>query len=233
MWIPGLVSLAYRFFTKIGFSDVGFKIGAGRYWALAAAVPFGIALASNLLCWGFGINEFVSHPEDILKKVGVSSVLALVALKYPWWLLWGNISALGEELGWRGFLIPKLTQVQLSRPFVVSGLIWGVWHYPLILWGGYASSGYPLVSVLLFTIMIVCGGVFAAWLRMMSGSVWVAMFYHACHNLFLQTIFAVFSKPGELDPYLGGESGVFPCLLYITALLIGARRLSATGRVNV
>ncbi len=221
MWIPGIVSILYRLISRCGFKDTGFKIGAFRYWFLAFAVPLFIALISNILCWGLGVNEFTSYPETILKKVGISSVGMLIAMKFPWWLLWGNINALGEELGWRGFLIPKLTQVNLKHPFFVSGLIWAAWHFPLIIWGDYATSDLPILSVLLFTVMIVCSGIFIAWLRMESGSVWVAMFYHACHNFFLQTAFAIFSKAGKYDPYLGNESGLFPCLIYIAVLLVG------------
>lgn len=231
MWIPGVVSLLYRFFTKIGFSDVGFKLGKFKYWALAAGVPLLIATVSNLLCWATGINEFVPYPEEILKKVGVTSIAGLIFLKYPWWLLWGNINALGEELGWRGFLIPKLIHFKMRHPFIVSGIIWGIWHYPLILWGGYATSEYPIISVLLFTVMIIYAGVFVAWLRMKSGSVWVAMFYHACHNLFLQTVFAVFSKPGKLDPYLGNESGLIPCLLYILIIFFGQHLIKTNSKL--
>ncbi len=223
MWIPGLVALLYRAIARIGFRDVGWKLGAGRYWLLALAVPFSIALISNVLCWTLGINQFVPNPEALLKKAGLSSVYELLFLKYPWWLLWGCINALGEELGWRGFLIPKLSYLKIKHPLLLSGLIWGVWHYPLIIWGDYATSQLPIVSVLLFTVMIACSGVFIGWLRMKSGSVWVAMFYHACHNLFLQTAFAVFSQPGKYDAYLGNESGVIPCVLYLLVLWIGSR----------
>lgn len=209
-------------FGRIGFRDVGFKVGKLKYWFLAFSIPLLIAFVSNLICWNVGINEFVPYPETILAKVGVSSVGMLIALKFPWWLLWGNLNALGEELGWRGFLIPKLTYLKVRHPFLLSAFIWGVWHYPLILWGDYATSEYPVISVLLFTIMIMCSGVFVAWLRMESGSVWVATFYHACHNLFLQTVFSVFSKPGKYDPYFGNESGIIPCMLYISVLVIGS-----------
>jgi membrane protease YdiL (CAAX protease family) len=113
----------------------------------------------------------------------------------------------------------------------VSSLIWGVWHFPLILWGGYASSSLPFVSAGLFLVDILLGGVFVGWLRMQSGSVWVAMFFHAAHNLFLQTAFEVFNKPGPQAEFLGGESGIIPICVY--AVLIGGGYFIWTYRKTV
>ena len=157
----------------------------------------------------------------MLSRNGVNSPLELILKIYPVIFIIGSVAALGEELGWRGFLIPKLYKTGVKNPLVVSSLIWGVWHFPLILWGGYASSDMPFVSAILFLVMILFAGVFVGWLRMVSGSVWVAMAYHSAHNLFLQTAFEVFNKPGLHSQYLSGESGVIPCLVYMVVLGTG------------
>ena len=72
------------------------------------------------------------------------------------------------------------------------------------------------LSWLVMAIIIRKGGI-------QSGSVWVAMVYHAAHNLFLQTAFEVFNKPGPSSEFLGGESGVIPCVFYFLVLGMGWR----------
>ena len=60
------------------------------------------------------------------------------------------ISATGEEIGWRGYMLTRLVDAKIPRPILVSGLIWWGWHAPLILSGQYASGPYPALSALLF-----------------------------------------------------------------------------------
>lgn len=223
MWIPGLVCLALSLAFRNQLKSLGLRPGNFGFWILAFGVPLVIAALSNLLCWHFGINQFVAYPKELLDRLGLSSVPALIILKYPKLFLFGNIAALGEELGWRGFMLPKMIEAKIKRPLLWSSLIWAAWHYPLILGGVYASSSSPFISLVLFTVMIICSGLFIGWLRMESGSVWIAMFYHACHNIFLQGAFAPFNKYGPLDPLLGNESGLIPCLIYILVLLVGLK----------
>jgi membrane protease YdiL (CAAX protease family) len=221
MWIPGLVSLGYRAIARIGFHDVGWKLGAGKYWLFAFFVPLIVAAIAFSISWWSGVSEFTLPAKEMLERNGASNSFQLILKAYPISFVVGCIAALGEELGWRGFLVPKFYSSGWKSPLLLSSSIWGAWHIPLILWGGYASSDLPLISVILFMFIIILSGVFVGWLRMASGSVWVAMTYHAAHNLFLQTAFEVFNKPAPLSPYLAGESGLFPCVVYLAVLFVG------------
>lgn len=136
MWVPGIVALLYRFFAKIGFKDVGFRIGHIRYWGLAILVPLVVAAVSYSISWLTEVSSLVSPSAELLSRNGVASPLWLVIKIYPILFIVGCAAALGEELGWRGFLIPKLYKTGIKNPLIVSSLIWGVWHFPLILWGG-------------------------------------------------------------------------------------------------
>lgn len=232
MWVPGIVSLLYRLIAGLGFKDVGWKLGPVKYWGLAFFVPLLVAAIAYSISWITGVSEFISPPAELLQRNHVTTPFELIIKIYPISFLFGSFAALGEELGWRGFLIPKLYNTPTRFPLIVSALIWGVWHFPLILWGGYASSSLSVVSALLFTAMILVSGVFVGWLRMMSGSVWVAMIYHAAHNLFLQTAFEVFNKPGPQSELLAGESGVIPCAVYIAIFFVGWRFLNASKNTH-
>jgi uncharacterized protein len=102
------------------------------------------------------------------------------------------ISAVGEELGWRGFLVPQLATVtSFPNVALISGIIWASWHLPLIIGGDYHGAGPAWYSVTCFVVMVVSISFVFAWMRLKSGSVWTGMLLHASHNCFIQA----FSDP--------------------------------------
>ncbi len=214
MWIPGLVTIGMRLVTRDGWGDAGWKFGNFRYWILAILVPFAIAGVSYALAWALGVSTFSPPSAEMLARNDAASTSHLILKVLPILFFYGCFGAFGEELGWRGYLLPKLYEARLKRPLIISSVIWGAWHLPLILGAGYASSNYPLLSAALFMLTILSAGTFAGWLRMRSGSIWVVMGYHAAHNLFFQTAFEIFNRPGDHSALLSGESGVIPCAVY-------------------
>ena len=72
---------------------------------------------------------------------------------------------------------------------VASGLIWGIWHVPLIVFGGYSAGTPAWYAVTCFMISVTAMAVTVAWLRLRSESLWTAAFYHGAHNLTIQGIF--------------------------------------------
>jgi membrane protease YdiL (CAAX protease family) len=100
------------------------------------------------------------------------------------------LSATGEELGWRGFLVPTLAQrMSFTHTALVSGAIWAVWHVPLIIFADYNAGAPTWYSVICFVIMVLGISFPFAWLRLRSGSLWPAAILHATHNLFVQAFF--------------------------------------------
>jgi len=104
----------------------------------------------------------------------------------------------------------------------------GLWHTPLILFGDYATSGHPAVSALLFMLAIAGAAVSFGWLRLASASVWPAMLIHASHNAWFQSVFDSLTAHSATSPYVVGESGVLPVVVYWGV----AAWLLATGRVR-
>lgn len=105
------------------------------------------------------------------------------------------VPALGEELGWRGWLLPKLLRYGQVEAIVVSGLIWGVWHAPLILLG----YNYPMapgwLGIIMMTGMCILIGAVFGWLRLRSDSVWPAAMAHGTFNA-AAGFFLVFAAAG-------------------------------------
>ena len=69
-------------------------------------------------------------------------------------ILFGTALALGEAVGWRGYMLTRLVDARLPRPVLLSGLIWATWHLPLVLSGQYAAGPYTVLSGVLFILVV-------------------------------------------------------------------------------
>jgi membrane protease YdiL (CAAX protease family) len=87
----------------------------------------------------------------------------------------------GEEFGWRSYL---QIRIFIDRPLlaaVITGIVWGVWHYPLLL-VGYLFPGYPILGLLVFPISTVLLSIILGWIRLNSGSIWATSLAHTSLN---------------------------------------------------
>ncbi|WP_307784298.1 CPBP family intramembrane glutamic endopeptidase [Salinibacterium sp. SWN248] len=217
-----------------------------RYLALALVVPPALILAALVVGAIVGV-----YPADFVNFSGfqamVDSQLAalgeeplpvpiglLVALQFVNVLIGAvinTIPAFGEELGWRGWLLPKLLPLGIIPAILISGVIWGLWHAPLILLG-YNYPGAPgwLALTAMVGMTIVVGGVFA-WLRIRSASVWPAALAHGAFNA-AAGFSIIFIMVGEsFDPLqasiLGWTGWLVPILLVIVLVVTGQFRSPA------
>lgn len=96
-----------------------------------------------------------------------------------------SIFAFGEEFGWRAYLLPKLLPLGFRKAVLIVGVIWGVWHWPLIAMGYEYGSGYsgaPWVGMPLFLWFTLAVGIFFGWLVVRARSVWPTVIAHATLN---------------------------------------------------
>lgn len=120
-------------------------------------------------------------PDALPAMLAAAVVSALVFAPFI-----NMIPSFGEEVGWRGMLYPSLRE-RLSRraAIVVSGIIWGLWHAPVITMGhnfGMGYDGFPLVGIAVMTLTCTCFGAFLCWLRERSESVWPCALAHGAFN---------------------------------------------------
>jgi membrane protease YdiL (CAAX protease family) len=220
MWIPGLVSVALRLATRSGFGDVGFAAGRARHHAFALVVPLVLALLTAILGSALGMLDLaLASTDSLARNWGV--FVAMFAF--------GLFAAFGEELGWRGFLLPKALAAGIARPFLLTGVVWAAWHLPLVLLGGFYATRHAVAMTLAYAAMIVAMSFVLSELRVRSGSVWVATVMHAAHNFFFQVaipaaLFANARPRGEWWEVIGGDSGAAVALLYV-GVFVGWRRL--------
>lgn len=95
------------------------------------------------------------------------------------------IPIFGEEFGWRAYLQPKLLPLGWRKAMIWMGVIWGLWHAPIIMMGhnyGLDYPGAPWLGVIVFTWFTFVGGVFLGWVTLRGGSVWPAVIGHAVLN---------------------------------------------------
>jgi uncharacterized protein len=112
----------------------------------------------------------------------------------------------GEEYGWRGYLLPRLLPLGEIRASVLLGLIWGLWHLPLLLAGLNYPGVNPWLAIIVFTVVTVAISFAYTWFYVASsGSVLIVALFHASFNNFSDKFWA--------PPFLSGVSPFAPSLV--------------------
>ena len=115
-----------------------------------------------------------------------------------------SIATFGEEFGWRGYLLPKLMPLGGRKAILLIGIIWGIWHWPVIFMGyeyGFKYPGYPWAGPLLFIWVTFGLGIFLGWLTLRGKSIWPAVIGHAAINGIAGA--AILAMTGQPNPLLG------------------------------
>lgn len=207
MWCPGVAAILTRLITQKNLRGMGWIPRTPRLLALAYILPFLYALPVYLLAWGSELGAF--EPSKWAVAPGITPAVGLLLIATAG-ALGGLISAAGEEIGWRGLLVPELAKITSFRnTALLSGAIWATWHMPLIIGANYRGEGTTILySMGCFTAMIIALSVVMAWITMRSSSLWPAVLLHATHNLFVQTVFDGALIEGPNANWLTGEFGV-------------------------
>lgn len=213
MLVPAFASVLARLMLREGFADVSFRLGGrrGRNAILQALVfPVVIGLVAYGIAWTTGLARFD------LPSVGGLAVPFAVGVVV------GLILASGEEIGWRGYMLTRLIDAEMPRPILASGLIWGLWHVPLVLAGVYAAGSSPTMSAALIMVSITSLGYVIARMRLETGSVWPAIVLHTAWNRIIQGPFDG-ATTGTGATLWVGESGILTALALMIAAVIYSR----------
>jgi membrane protease YdiL (CAAX protease family) len=218
MWVPGVSGIITQLIYERTLRGMGWKLGKAKYLLMAYFLPVLYCLVVYGITWITGLGN-VPDPDfisEISTTYGITNtnpaiVILIFSVVASVVGLFGSLlSATGEEIGWRGLLVPELTKVtSFPKVALISGIIWAVWHLPAILFADYNLPGIPKwYAGLMFTIMVLGISFAFDWLRLKSGSLWTAAILHASHNLFVQVIFTPLTKQNEITPYIIDEFGV-------------------------
>lgn len=232
MWMPGAAGLVCSLVFGHRLKDIGFRRGAWKFYGIAYGIPALVALFILAGLLVFRLGEFEVSPQLLEKRGSMeSAMIALFLLAPLMGTITGVVATLGEEIGWRGFLLTQMFQANPRFADFLTGFIWSLWHWPLIFLSDYATSPIPWLSALLFSASLTLMGPYYGWLRRNSNSIFPLALTHASHNVFIQAIYPALVKKGPLDAYFGGEAGVFAVLAYA---IVGVYffRLNQKGRAE-
>ena len=209
-------------FCLIGIFGGASLIIAGVF--LAAALGF---VRLDLVHFsGFrAVVEYKTH-RPLSKPAGL--LVAVQILMLPAGAMLNSVATVGEELGWRGWLLPSLRPLGTWPALIISGAVWGLWHAPIILLG-YNFNEPNLFGVAMMTGNCVVLGILVGWLRLRSASVWPAVFAHGSINAAAGFASLVAMAGTSMDPVIAGPGG------WVTWIVMGVviAVLAATGQFRL
>lgn len=231
---PLLMTLAMMFvvsrdgYSRPGWRALGITRLGLRWWPFALLATAGVSAASFIGAIGLGVASAAGPAPTAW-----SDLLSLC--------LTGPILAFAEEIGWRGYLQPRLAeQIGATWSWVVVGAVWVCWHLPYILLTPYyhTGGGRGLV-LLLFTGSVFAFSALFGVLRQRSGSLWVAVLAHFAHNAafaWIGTDLIAARDRVAVDEYLAGDTGLLvligTALCAAWLLLRRPRRQDAPAEVS-
>jgi uncharacterized protein len=234
MWCPGVAALITQFIFNRNVKDLGWRAGKAKYLLIGYGVPILYGGVVYVIVWLTGLG--LLQPEQMAVQMAAQyqihmsspgiflSVYLLIAATLG--LIMGGIMALGEEIGWRGLLVPELAkETTFTKTALISGGIWALWHLPIILFSDYNNAGVPVwYGIICFAILAMGISFAMAWLRLKSGSLWPAVILHAAHNLFIQAIFTPLTGNTGITPYIIDEFGIGLAITAVIAAFIFWRK---------
>lgn len=214
MWGPGIAAIVTTLFIdKQPFRALRLNtLGPKRFYLWAWLLPIVLTLLTLPVTLLLGTGQFDASltmfraalaqspsaaslpPAEILVAIQLAFAVTLAPLI-------NMLFALGEELGWRGYLLPKLLPLGQWPAILISGAIWGLWHAPATL-QGHNFPQHPYLGILLMTVGCILLGAIFSWLTLNTRSPWVAALAHGSVNA-APALAIYFLKPG-FDTAWGG-----------------------------
>jgi uncharacterized protein len=224
---PAVAAILTKLMYNKNIRGLGWGWDKTRYQLISFVLPFLLSFIAFGLVWTLGFGGFYNEVFILEAQNGLAETFGLhVASPYILMLililinttigLFVGFGAIGEEIGWRGFLVPELFKYfNFTKTSIISGLIWGLYHFPLIIILIAPKLNVSVWPLLAFTTVSAIGLSFImAWLRLKSGSVWTAIIFHSALNIHIQGFFQpLTTEISYLTNYVSGEQGLMIALV--------------------
>lgn len=239
MFFPSIGVLLTRLITKEGFKNSwlypNFK-GNIKFYLLAYFGPSILTLLGMGVYFLIFSNSFdleLGYLQTTLKVSGSSaeaypmSLITLVIAQALMGLLLGPImnfvTCFGEEWGWRGYLLPKMSKKLSAIPMLlVNGIIWGLWHAPLTAIGhnyGVDYPGFPFTGILAMCVFCIVMGIILSYVSMKTQSCIPAVLAHGAINS-NAGIGLYFTADGG-NPFIGpAPTGIIGAIPFIVVAIL-------------
>jgi len=235
MWCPAVSAILTKLAFDRNLKGFGWKPGRAKWLGLAYLLPILYGALIYGVVWLSGQGGFTTDAVAELVGSGLgmeTASRAQVVAVYTLFLATfvfiksGLPAALGEELGWRGFLFPELERMSsFTTASLIGGIVWALWHLPLILFSDYHSTAPIVFQVVMFFIAVTARSFLHNWFRARSGSVWPNVFLHASHDVFFLNLFDPLMSRYALTDYFVTETGIgFMVVSVLMALYVLVHR---------
>lgn len=225
MWVPALgTALTIKFVTKEGWGITNLRFGSWKpYVSSALLMPVVFAVIYGL-SWLLGLGEpdwqlaqFVGMVESAGGEVPADfnptqTLLWLFLVSIVVGPTINGFFGFGEEYGWRGYLLPKLMPLGRVRAYLLVGVIWGLWHAPLILIG-FNYPGYPVLGIFMMMAFTTAVGIYINEMTLRNRSSILSGSIHGALNGQGYGIWRILFP--TMNPLLGGVAGVVGILVWI------------------
>lgn len=219
-------------------TGIGWKLnlrGNGKAYLCAWFLPAGLTVVGAALYFALFPGQFdlsmsyltaatgAEGSAPPLDPVMLTIVEAASALTFA--PILNGLFAVGEEAGWRGYMTPYLMR-RFGRNcgLILSGVIWAVWHAPLIVFSGYEYGvgyfGFPWTGILVMCVFTTAFGTLCTILYEKTGSIWASAILHGAANAIagLPLMFYGTERSGYLlGPTMAGLIAGIPML--VTAIV--------------
>ena len=214
MLTPAVAHVITRKITNEGFRLTGensMMLGIdlkGRKWVfflLAVIFPVVYATLGDGVIWlmcpeAFGEAEVSSFAVIIYPLLAIVQGVVL------------SFAAFGEELGWRGYMMPKLVELMgMPKAIIFGGIIWGLWHAPLTCVGhnfGMDYPGFPYVGIFLMCLFCIALGTVLMYVTIKTNSIWPAAFMHAVNNSMPSVLLLFMKQDVEIPLWIHSFSNI-------------------------
>ena len=227
MFAPGLASILTRLLRREGFADVSFRrrnMKVGNTFLFAYGFPLIVGVVAYGVAFLTGLAKFEPPSFPLAEGSPFTKLAAGLALAATLGVLLSFVTSVGEEVGWRGYLLPRMIQADISRPILITSLIWGAWHLPVLFAGVYAMGPSHWVSAICLMVTAVSIGPMLAWLRLRTGSIWPCIILHATWNGLINAGFTQ-AVQNHAENMWVGETGILVVATLVIAVLLLRKKL--------
>lgn len=207
------------------FRNIGIHWKVNRWWFIGWGLMLLITLLTLLVNWCIAGDRFTLDTPNIqalCNQSGMSPLLSVVVTLLAGMVTGATFNALfafGEEAGWRGYLLRQFAGMPFLSSAIFIGLIWGLWHAPLILLG-HNYPQHPQLGVLFMMAMCVPLATIIQYIRIKSGSVIVAAIMHGTFNAVAGTTLLFLNDYNDLLDGTAGLVGMAVLFLVAFALFL-------------
>ena len=241
MWVPALATfITTRFITKEKLSSTLLSFGPSvkPYIFSALVIPV-VFIITYLLTWALGLGKpdwqlasffelIASTGADMSTAPSPSLILLLLFVISLFAAPFINsLAAFGEEWGWRGYLLPRLMPLGKWKAYLIVGIVWGLWHAPMVA-VGFNYPGTPILGIVMMVLLTSALGIFINEMTLHYQSAVLAGWIHGVFNSQAYGIWRMLLFAGT-DPVLGGITGLVGIAVIAFMGLITMRCMKRTA----